>query len=167
MARLRSRVAFAIVGTIVLAATGAVVGARSALPDNQAAAAAISTSQAPTGVSVEAATATATIAQPTATSTQQSTPTPPPQPTARPTATPGGVVTLFCTITTVNSSAGTFTCRNSSGVTMTIMTNGQTQFTGAATQFSGLHAGLRARNTGSYQTDGTFLATRVSSSTDD
>jgi hypothetical protein len=142
MAGLRSRVAFAIVGTIVLAGAGAVVGARSVLPNDQAAAAVISASQDPTATSI--------IAQPTATSVQEATPTPRAQPTARPTATPGGVVTVSCTITSVTSSAGRFICRNSSGVTKTVVTNGQTQFTGAATQFSGLRAGLRARNTGSY-----------------
>lgn len=169
MAGPRSRLAFAIAGTIVLAVTGAVVGARSVLPSNQAAAAAITTSQAPTatGISVPGdAAATMTVAQPTATSVQQAIQTPPPQPTARPTATPGGVVTFSCTITSINSSAGTFACHSSSVGTKTIVTNGQTVFTGAATQFSGLRTGLRARNTGIYQTDGTFLATRVNSSTD-
>jgi len=165
MAGLRSRVTFAIAGTIVLAAAGAVVGVRSVLPGNLAAAAAI-TSQAPTATDISVpgdATATATVAQPTATSVQESTPTP--RPTARATVTPGGIVSLSCTITSINSSAGTFACRNSSGVTVTVVTNGQTAFSGAAIQFSGLRTGFRARNTGTYQTDGAFLATRVS--TDD
>lgn len=169
MARLRSRVGFAIVGTIILAGAGAVVGARSVLPGDQVAAAAITTSQESTTTDssqLDQTAATATVASPTETPAQQATSTPRAQPTARPTVTPGGIVTLSCTIDTVDSSAGTFTCHNSIVGTKTVVTNEQTVFTGAATQFSGLRAGLRARNTGIYQTDGTFVATRVSSSVD-
>src|SRR5262249_33783773 len=99
---------------------------------------------------------------PTPTTSQEATATPRAKPTARPTITPGGVVTVLCTITSINTSAGTFSCRNSSGVITTIVTFEQSQFTGFATSFSGLRTGLRARNTGKYQTDGSFLATRVS-----
>ena len=167
MARLGGRVAFAVTGAIVLALVGGVVGARTALPDGQPAIdAANSTLTANVATVIPDATGTTTtVVAPTSTTTQRPTVTPRPTRTARPTVTPGGVVTMFCTITSVNTSAGTFSCRNSSGVTTTVATNGQSQFTGAATSFSGLRAGLRARNTGVYQTDGSFLATHVS--TDD
>lgn len=165
MARLGSRIAFAVTGAVVLAVVGGVVGARSALPGGQTAIAATNATATASATVMSDATATATIVAPTATTAQEPTATPQAQPTARPTATPGGFTSLSCTITSVNTSAGTFTCRNSSGVTKTVVTNGQTVYSGAANSFSGLRSGLRARNSGAYQTDGTFLATRVS--TDD
>jgi hypothetical protein len=153
MARLGSRVAFAITGAVVLALVGGVVGARSVLPDGQ------------TDIAAADTTPTATVVAPTPTTAQEATATSHAQPTARPTATLGGVTSMSCTITSINASAGTFTCRNSSGISKTVVTNGQTLFSGAVNSFSGLRTGLRARNTGAYQTDGSFLATRVS--TDD
>ncbi len=168
MARLGSRVAFAITGAVVLALVGGVVGARSVLPDGQTDIAAAYTTPTVTasGAAVMPdATTTATVVAPTPTTAQEVTATPQAQLTARPTATPGGVTSMSCTITSINASAGTFTCRNSSGISKIVVTNGQTLFSGAVNSFSGLRTGLRARNTGAYQTDGSFLATRVS--TDD
>lgn len=171
MARLGGRIAFAVTGAIVLAVVGGVVGARSALPDGQPAIAAADTTPTATAtnaivVSVATATVSTTVVAPTSTASQVATATPRPAPTARPTITPGGVTTLSCTITSINASAGTFACRTN-GVTTTVVTNGQTQFTGAATSFSALRTGMRARNTGVYQTDGTFVTTRVSASIND
>lgn len=171
MSNRRSRVAFAIAGTIVFAATGAVMAARSALPSDQASAAAITTSQSPTAtdpsVLIDAtATAIPTLAT-TPGATSQPTSQPTPRPTAHPTVTPGGVQTLNGRILSVNASAGTFSYHIFGGANNTIVTNGQTQFTGVATQFSGLQPNMRASVTGKYQTDGTFLATRVNTSIND
>jgi serine/threonine-protein kinase len=107
--------------------------------------------------------ANATSVQPTATSTRDGSPTPSSSPTAGSTQPPGGALDLHGTILSVNTTAGTFSYRLSSGATNTVVTNAKTRFTGSAHRLSHLRPGWRADVTGQYLSDGTFLATQVNS----
>jgi serine/threonine protein kinase len=114
-------------------------------------------------------TSTATVARspisPATTSTPGPSATPMPSATsgATPTATPtpSGIVTLSGTVSSVDFATSNFGCQISSGPNVTVVTTSQTQFSGRASQVSDLHQGERVTITGSYESDGTFLATQV------
>ncbi len=97
----------------------------------------------------------------TATPAPARSPTAAASPTPESTSPAGGILNLEGTILSVNSGAGTFSYRLSSGASITVVTNTQTQFTGSTHKFSGLRPGWTATITGHYQANGTFLATQV------
>ena len=110
------------------------------------------------------------VIQATDTPSQQPTTVPVPTTTkAVATATPsqqnGQTVDLHGTIGTVDSGNHSFQYHILGGSTITVVTNGSTQYNGV-TSFSGIRAGQSAEVVGHYDSNGTLLATLVNAQTD-
>jgi serine/threonine-protein kinase len=103
---------------------------------------------------------------PTPSPTPTATPTPPrtstvtPTPSTMPSPT-GGVVDLRGSIRSVDVGTNSFVFQEWSGTTYTVYVDAHTQFAGQATQLSDLQPGWRAEVQGSFQSDGSLLATLV------
>jgi Domain of unknown function (DUF5666) len=168
MVLFQSKVALAIIGTLLLGSGAALIAAGPfSATANQT-----TTRQSPNytiGSANGTATATpapsATNNPPGVTPTSGKTPTATPKPrppTATPTTGSGQVTTLNGTVTSVNTAANQFTVR-SGGVTKTVTVTSQTTFTGACTSLSGMNTGWQVRAQGTYQADGSFAASSVNS----
>lgn len=164
MAFIRSRVAGAVLGLVIIGTGGAALAAVTTPPPPPAigssALAATSATKTPKTAIASKPTATATsvpISAPTATN--------PPPPTAIPaTPTPavGQQTTIRGTVATITQSPQSFTVQSSAGTT-TIDVNGSTQFSGKATTFSALRTGWQVNVQGIVQADGSVLAVSVDS----
>ncbi len=141
---LKSRVGLAIAGVVVIGGISAVVAIRPMLPRGFALA---NPSRSQANVSPSA--------------TPTTVPTPRPTLTPAPTRTP--IPTLEGTVGTKGSNS--FVLQLDGGATKTVIVNGSTvyRYNGSPSTFSALTQGWQAEVRGAYQTDGTFLASRVNS----
>ncbi len=141
MPLVRSKVALAMIGTLVAGAFGAAVGAWSA----------------PHGSTQAAQSSSALSPVPT------STPSPPPTATpAPPSPTATAIVTSTTTVRGRVVSIGTnsINCRESNGTTVTVTVTSATVWTGAANSLAQVRSGQRVNAQGA-TTDGQFVATSV------
>lgn len=160
---LRSRVTLAVIGMLIIGGLGA-MGAIVSTPRPKSVLAGSGQSQ-PTAT----AKTTTALPSPTATTPQQ---TDDPQPTASlpsPTSTPRGQVSLRGSVigSSINASAQTFQITQRTGSPVTIEVDGSTQFQGVAQRFGDLTGGLLATITGTFQSNGDFLAMVISTSPPD
>jgi hypothetical protein len=149
----------AIMGMVLVGGISAILAVTALRPPTPAPIGNVALDQTPTSSLTTTATAMPTV-------TAQSTPTPRPTRTVRPTPTlpTSGPADVHGSIRSINVTAGTFGYRITTGARTTIITTTQTQFTGAATSLSGLQVGWLAEVVGTYQPNGTVLATLVNSS---
>jgi hypothetical protein len=164
----QSKIALAIIGTLVFGGGAALLASASFGPTTQAQTntniSANANTTATPGTTIPGTTPTTTSA-PSATPT--ATPTPrPPTPTSTPAPGIGQPTTLTGTVTSVNNAGNLFKVR-SGGVTKTVTVTSQTTFTGACTSLSGMQTQWKVTVQGAYQDDGTFAATAVNSRVDD
>ena len=164
MAFIRSRVAGAVLGLVIIGTGGAALAAATTPPPAQTA------GSSTLAVTSATKTATGVASKPTATPTSAPTATtPPPPPPIPPTPTPavGSSTLVQGTVMNVITSASPqyFVVQSSSG-RPTIDVNGSTQFSGKATSLSTLQPDWQVSVTGIVQADGSILATTVHSSND-
>jgi hypothetical protein len=147
----QSKVALAIIGTVLFGGGAALVAAAPFTITNHAA-----TKQAQNYTEISAnGNETATPTTPTPGKSPTATPTPrPPTPTAG----SAQIITLHGTVGTINTGAGTFTIKLGGGSTKTVRVTSQTTFQGDATSLSGIHSGWHVDVQGVYQANGTFTA---------
>jgi hypothetical protein len=162
----QSKVALAIIGTVLIGGGAAFIAAASfsATPSQTAANQSQNYVNIPASGDDTATPATATSAttpgkSPTATPTRR-----PPTPT--PTTGGSQATNLRGTVTSVDTANNQFTVMTSSGA-RTVTVTPQTSFTGACTSLSGMQTQWKVVAQGVYKADGTFAATSVYSSWDD
>lgn len=136
---LKSRVGFAIAGVVVIGGISAVLAIRPMLPHGNA----------------------------LASNSPSSSATPTTAPTPRPTSTPAPTRTPIPTLDGIVGTKGSnsFVLQLGGGATKTVIVNGSTvyRYNGSPSTLSALTQGWHAEVRGAYQTDGTFLASRVNS----
>jgi hypothetical protein len=166
----QSKLVLAMIGTVLFGGTAALLASQT-FPGP----ATHPSAQQPQTAGDLTAGATSTATRLAATATATTRPSPSATPTSRvPTSTPsptattpsGQTTTLRGTVTKVNTSSGQFTARISGGATKTVTVQSQTTFQGACTSLSGLQPGWFVVVQGTYQPDGSFAATSVTSSFD-
>jgi len=158
---IRSRVGLAIIGAIIIGGLAAVIGFGSVWHPVSPVVGAVA--QGDATATTTATAATESTETPEATVTQQPTATATPR--IVPTPTIGVGSTLRGTVAGPPGSSSFTMTRN--GVTYTIQVNGATQYSGAATQLSGLKSGYRVtiRIAAVYESHN-YLASSVASSID-
>ncbi|MGE5334292.1 MAG: hypothetical protein ACM3N4_06290 [Nitrososphaerota archaeon] len=160
----RSRIGVAIVGAVLVGGIGAVFGAGTVWrPATLPVGGIVQGNTSNTATTSATATTQATVT-PTPTETPEAAPTT--VPTAAPTATRTIVgSTLRGSVVSVNVAAKTLTIR-SNGVQYTILVDDTTQYTGAATQLSGIHTGWEASAAITAQENGGYLASLINTAID-
>ena len=168
---LKTKVAMALIGTVLIGGTSAVLAARTVNEPSVIQTSNSVTTNSNSTTSSQLPSATSSSAKATATSSPTAvgiSTVPVSKPTFPPTATPavGQTVTLFGTVTSVGSNTFVLTRL---GATHTIDVNGGTIWNpgqGGATSLSTLQTGMHAQVTGTVQANGSCLASQVSSSID-
>lgn len=147
----RSRVALAVAGMLIIGGIAAAVGAASANRSGGVTAgapsAAQTTSPASDSAATETASATSATAGAQASPTAAATRTPRPTPTRPPV---GVVVDLHGIIDSMPIAAGTFVLREGGGVTDTVQMSAQTTCQGIVTNCANLQKGMAAEVKGSF-----------------
>jgi hypothetical protein len=167
MTILRSKVGIAVLGAVLVGGTSAALAATTAMRPGASTGTPNTANTDPNTGMLPSPTSPSASATPTSPATATSAPTA--TRTPRPTATlppVGQTVDLHGSINNINYGAGTFTLYFQ-GVHLTIVTTpGVTQYQGSSQSFNGLQNGWKAEVKGQMQTDGTFLASLVNSSSD-
>lgn len=157
----RSRIMLALIGLILIGGVSAAVAVATAPQSFRSALATTGQTKAtPTATLAATATATRVVAPPV-----QPTAIPPASPTATPAASTSQLVDLHGTVASISASAGTF-AMSVNGSSMTVETNGATQFTGDAKSLSALRTGWKVEVKGTTQANGPFIATLVNANSD-
>lgn len=165
---LRSRVALAVIGLLLVGGVSAAIAMLTTPHPLPATLNAVSQRATATGAAGAATTATPP-SQPAATDTTGSVATTPttPRPTPLPTATffPGQNVDVSGQVESVNTIANTFVLATR-GSQFTITVNGSTAWSGSAHQVSDIKSGWVAEVHGTVQPGGSLLATEVNANPD-
>lgn len=149
---LKSKVALAIIGTVLFGSLGAF---SASFPFSSV----FHGAQKPSA-SLQAQAGLASIGAATATPMASATSTPTPRP-ATPTPAGGQLLDLHGTVSSTNPGAGSFIIRQSNGATTTVMVTSNTTFQGDARSVSGLQPGWHVDVKGLFQANGTFTASLV------
>lgn len=152
---LKSKVALAIIGTVLFGSMGAFIAT---FPFSS-----VFQSAPNSSASIQAQAGLAAIGASTATPDASASSTPRPHAT---TPTGGQLTDLRGTVSSTNPGASSFLIRQFNGATTTVMVTSKTTFQGDAQSLSGLQPGWHVDVKGTYQANGTFTASLVNANND-